>query len=350
MYNVNDVRELHIELTDKCQAQCPMCARNYNGYGTRTFIENREISFNEFKEWFPEEFLARLDNFYSCGNYGDPAFASDCLEIFAYARKCNPTAKMSLHTNGGMRNPKWWSELAKHNIEVVFAVDGFKGKHELYRKNTKFEKVIENLKAFIDAGGSACVDSLVFAHNEFETELLEDYLLKLGVKYVNFVSTTRFYEMKEFYVYNEDKNFQYSLKPPTLPPYKREPNNTLESLLNHNVRKQVVHDAVISPKCTSVKGIYVDPRGNLYPCCLIGHDYIEDDVKEILPVHTLHNISIKHTKNILGKVGLQNCKDRILYTNEVLFKDFDKTWSNEDKCLTCVNACSKTVYEYTKNV
>ena len=31
---------IHIELTDKCQAACPMCARNYNGGIERPFIKN----------------------------------------------------------------------------------------------------------------------------------------------------------------------------------------------------------------------------------------------------------------------------------------------------------------------
>jgi MoaA/NifB/PqqE/SkfB family radical SAM enzyme len=344
MYNVNDIRELHIELTDKCQAQCPMCARNYNGNGTRDFIENKEISLTQFKEWFPEEFLAHLDNFYSCGNYGDPAFASDCLEIFAYVRKCNPTAKMSLHTNGGMRNPRWWKELAQFDIKVIFAVDGFKGKHELYRKNTKFDKVIENLKAFVNAGGIATVDSLVFAHNENDVDDLEKYLLDIGVDSVNFISTTRFYEMEKFDVYDET-GIIYSLHPAQSDRFKKQPDVSLSSLLNNDFRNKLLDETDVSPRCVDVKGIYVDPRGNIYPCCLIGHDYIEDEVKEVLPIHTLHNISIKHTKEVLNKVGLQNCKDKILYTNGVLFKDFDKTWTNKDKCPTCAKACSNVMYK-----
>jgi MoaA/NifB/PqqE/SkfB family radical SAM enzyme len=29
MQQVSDIKSVHIELTDKCQAQCPMCARNF---------------------------------------------------------------------------------------------------------------------------------------------------------------------------------------------------------------------------------------------------------------------------------------------------------------------------------
>ena len=145
MQNVADIKTVHIELTDKCQAHCPMCARNYHGGAPRPFIRNGDISIEQFKEWFSPNFLSQIDNFYSCGNYGDPAFAKDCLEIYAYVRECNPNTRLAIHTNGGMRNPQWWSKLAQaigtqSNSEVIFAVDGFKGKHELYRKNTNFDK------------------------------------------------------------------------------------------------------------------------------------------------------------------------------------------------------------------
>jgi MoaA/NifB/PqqE/SkfB family radical SAM enzyme len=195
MQNVADIKTVHIELTDKCQAQCPMCARNFHGGATRPFIRNGDISIEQFKEWFPRDFLAQLNNFYSCGNYGDPCFAINCLEIYSYVRECNPTARLGIHTNGGMRNPAWWAKLAQHNIDVIFAVDGFKGKHELYRKNTKFDKVIENLKAFIDAGGNASVDSLVFLHNEHQVDELETYLLNIGVQKVNFVSYSHLFNL-----------------------------------------------------------------------------------------------------------------------------------------------------------
>ena len=148
MQLVSDIKTVHIELTDKCQAQCPMCARNFHGGALRPFIKGGDISINDFKQWFPKNFLAQLENFYSCGNYGDPAFAKDCLEIYEYVRNANDTTRLSLHTNGGMRNKDWWHRLAKTigtqaNSEVVFAIDGFKGKHELYRRNTNFDKIIE---------------------------------------------------------------------------------------------------------------------------------------------------------------------------------------------------------------
>lgn len=355
MQKISSIRQVHIELTDKCQAQCPMCARNFHGGPTRPFIKNGDISIEQFKEWFPKSFLSQLTNFYSCGNYGDPAFAKDCLEIYSYVRECNPTTRLALHTNGGMRNPDWWSKLAKvlgssANSEVVFAVDGFKGKHELYRRNTNFDKVIENMTAFIKAGGRARVDSLVFAHNEHDVEELERYLNNLGVDNVNFVSTTRFYEMDSFPVHDLDNRQVYDLKPAQRIEFKRNPNNALDQLVDQQFRNKVISAAEISPLCVSEQGIYVDPYGNILPCCWIGSDYLEEPIEEILPIHYLRNLSVQNTKNMLHDITVPNCQDKVLYnSSDFLWPKLSNYWTGENKCMTCVKVCSKALYNSRKN-
>lgn len=354
MQSISNIKSVHIELTDKCQAQCPMCARNFHGGITRTFIKNNDISIDNFKQWFPQKFLAQLTNFYSCGNYGDPAFAKDCLEIFSYVRESNPTTRLAIHTNGGMRNKEWWAKFANAigtvaNSEVIFAVDGFKGKHELYRKNTKFDKVIENLKSFIDAGGTARVDSLVFEHNEDEVDELEKYLLELGVVEVNFVSTARFYEMTEFAVLDNNGNVEYKIKPAKTPRFKQTTNYELNKLVDKDFREKVIEKSQINPRCVSDQGIYVDPRGDIFPCCWIGGEFVEQPINESLPIHYLRNLSVQVTKDMLNIINVPNCDSGILNTDGVLFGSLEDFWEGKNKCLTCIRQCSKTIYNKHKN-
>jgi len=345
MFQVNSVKQVHIELTDKCQAQCPMCARNYHGGATRPFIRNGDISIDQFKEWFPKNFLQQLTNFYSCGNYGDPAFAQDCLEIFSYVRSINSHTRLAIHTNGGMRSTEWWKELAQYNIEVIFAVDGFKGKHELYRKNTKFDKVIENLKSFIDAGGNARVDSLVFAHNENDVDELEKYLKGLGVQNVQFISTNRFYEMDTFEVHNNTGDVEYLLERAVTERFYNKPNSTLTSLLDEDVLSTSLENATIKPRCVEEQSIYIDPYGNILPCCYIGSDYLEQPIKETLPIHILRNKSMYQTQEIMKKLGVPNCKDKVLHSNNFIYNGIEEYWSSKNKCMTCAKACSNMLYD-----
>ena len=48
MYNLSDIKTLHIELTNKCQASCPMCARNLQGGVVNPFIHETEITYDFF--------------------------------------------------------------------------------------------------------------------------------------------------------------------------------------------------------------------------------------------------------------------------------------------------------------
>lgn len=351
MQKIQTIKSVHIELTDKCQAQCPMCARNFHGGKTRPFIRNGDITIEQFKQWFPQSFLSQLENFYSCGNYGDPAFARDCLEIYSYVRECNPTTRLALHTNGGMRNPEWWTKFAHalgENSEVIFAVDGFKGKHELYRKNTNFDKVIENMTAFIRAGGHARVDSLVFEHNENDVDELEKYLLSLGVSKVNFISTSRFYEMTEFKVQNNQGVTEYFIHPAKTVRFKKTPSVGLNRLVDKDFRDAAIEAATINPQCVIKQEIYVDPYGNIFPCCWIGGDYLEQPIEEILPIHHLRNLSVQNTKDMLVVVGVPNCNTGILNSQDSLFKTLSDFWTGKNKCMTCARQCSKLIYESNK--
>lgn len=350
MYKLSEITLLHIELTDKCQAACPMCARNFHGGKTRPFIKNKDITIQQFKEWFPKTFLLQLENFYSCGNYGDPALSTDCLEIFSYVREVNSNVRLAIHTNGGMRNSDWWKKLAKvlgKNSEVVFAVDGLKDTHTLYRKNTNFDKIISNLTAFVSAGGNARVDSLVFAHNQHQVTELENFLLELGVKKVNFFSTQRFYEMNQFEVQNTKGNVEYFLEPATTERFKKTTILNLEHLVDKQYRKNAIRKAVIEPKCVSENGIYVDPYGNILPCCWIGSDYLEEPIEETLPIHYLRNISVETTKLMLDDIGVPNCKDGVLYDDHQFWPTIDNYWNADEKCLTCARQCSKMIYNVT---
>ena len=348
---LDSITALHIELTDKCQAACPMCARNINGGADRPFIKNADISIDQFVQWFTPKFLSKLNNFYSCGNYGDPAFAKDCLEIYTYVRRCNPTARLALHTNGSLRTKEWWQALAKiinPNGQVIFAVDGFAGKHELYRRHTKFEKVIESIKAFVEAGGDARVDSLVFAHNEHETKELEKYLLDLGVTEVNFKSTKRFYNLGGFPVQNKDGSHAYNIYPATLPKWDVGLNDDVVKYLSPEAISNLVDNATIKPQCVTKNELYVDPYGNLLPCCWIGSDWIEEPINGNMVLQKLRDLTVENSQMIMTDVGVPNLNNANIddtLANQSMWEKLESYWIGKNKCITCVKNCSGALYE-----
>lgn len=346
------VDSVHIELTNKCQASCPMCARNYNGGREKEYLNLDEITLEKFIKWFPVDFLKKLKNFYACGNYGDPIIAQDSLEIFEYIRFHNKETRLAIHTNGSARNIEWWKRLAKilgKNSVVVFAIDGFKGQHELYRKGTNFDKIIENASAFIATGGIARADSLVFKHNENSVNDFEKYLKDIGFDSVNFKSTKRFYGNKQFPVYDQDGKFEYNLDAARTEQWRQEFKINIDNLLSKSFVSKMKENAVIEPECVKLKQVYVDTHGNFFPCCWIGFDYIDDpEPGDGSSLIAAKNNVVAESKKILEVVSVPNLKDKNILeiiNDDKLWRDLYGLWKSNDKPLQCVKSCSTTLYD-----
>jgi MoaA/NifB/PqqE/SkfB family radical SAM enzyme len=344
----NNFTDLHIELTDKCQASCPMCARNYNGGAERPFVGQNEITLEEFKEWFSPEFLKQVKNFYACGNYGDPIIAKDCLEIFEYVVECNQNIRLSIHTNGSARSVAWWKKLATimskaNSHDVVFGIDGFAESHVLYRRGTSWEKIIENATAFIESGGIANIDCLVFEHNQHEVELFKEKMLEIGFRNINFKSTARFYDMEQFPVEDTNGNLEYYLKPATEEPFKKISFLKLDQINKDiTIWKSLVNESSISPKCLNNKEIYVDALGNVLPCCWVGSDLIELPLEVKLSIQALRNKFVENTKFHFSDFLELNLKRFSIYDilkspiwNSILDIQVSKPWICSKNCKTC---------------
>lgn len=345
-----NINSIHIELTDKCQAACPMCWRNTYGAGERPHIKNIEITLEQFKQWFPVEFLKDLKHFYACGNNGDPLLAHDCLEIFEYVA-ANSNCSLAIHTNGSLRNKEWWQQAAKvlgDRGKVIFAIDGFKGEHEIYRRNTSWDKIIDNAKTFIASGGHARADCIIFKHNEDRIEELEAYLYSIGFKEVKLKPTERFYGKGEFPVYNNKFEQEYIIEPPTKSKWTQNvirPN--FVKLVDKEIFQQMLDaSAVVDSDCSKGENIYVSSSGELFPCCIIGGQ-LEARGDSIFesdnPEQIIRNRLGQSAVDLMDDLGIPNLNQKNI--SEILssldwMEKFPKHWTT-DKKFVCVRMCGK---------
>ena len=152
MFKFNELKQIHLEITNNCQASCPMCNRNINGGQDNPLIKIRNWSIDEFKNVMTPTVLNQLSSYYFCGNFGDPMLNNDLINMCQYSKDVAPGTIVTIHTNGGARNKDWWTQLAvslPKQHRVVFALDGLADTHHLYRVGTRFEDIIDNAKAFI---------------------------------------------------------------------------------------------------------------------------------------------------------------------------------------------------------
>ena len=344
----SDIRQLHIELTDRCQASCPMCMRNYFGIGTRPYIKEVDISLEKFKQWFPVEFLKNLTLFYACGSTGDSAIAKDCLEIFRYVRELNPTCCLMLYTNGSLRTTTWWQDLATvigQRGAVVFAIDGFKQSHELYRKGTNWDKIIENARTFISAGGTAKADSIVFKHNEHEIEDLTQFLKDIGFSNTRVKTTNRFYGQDTFPVHNKEHLVEYYLEPPSKENWEPSINiDTAKQLVQPIFFKQYMETVTLDPMCLANKEIYVDAHGKVFPCSQVAsvdmHDEIDPNIIEIKILKDKLNESMKELMYGIGIINLHETNIIDALKESQWGSKIFKYWNGE-KNFACVKKCGK---------
>ena len=187
MFDRNNVRHLHLETSSVCNAACPMCPREFDkGFNKDT--DAVSLSLAQIKTLFTDDFIRQLESMYMCGNYGDPAAAPECLDIFRYFREVNPNIILGMHSNGSLRNTKWWSELgsilSRKDDYCYFSVDGLKDTNHIYRINTDFDKIIDNASAFIKAGGQAHWEYIVFEHNEHQVDEAREFAKSMG--FINF--------------------------------------------------------------------------------------------------------------------------------------------------------------------
>ena len=182
--------QMHIELTNSCNAACPMCTRFFgNSPLIRPDLELGQITLDKFKKYFPKEVMDKMEVILFCGVHGDPCVARDVYEICEYIAETNPNTCVRMNTNGGMRNTEFWSKLGKlfaskengpWSWRITFSIDGLKDTNHLYRRNVVWDKLYANVKAYLDTGAQAEWDFLIFKHNEHQLQEAKDLSEELG--------------------------------------------------------------------------------------------------------------------------------------------------------------------------
>ena len=276
MYNYEDIKQVHLEVTQRCQAACPMCDRNENGGADNRHIDNSELSLADCERIFPPEFIAQLKTMYMCGNLGDPIIARDTLEIFRYFRKHNPTMWLSMNTNAEAKNEEWWRQLAEvfgRMGTVIFSVDGLRDTNHLYRQGVVWDNVERNMKAFISAGGRARWDFIIFGHNEHQVDEAEALAAKWGCEKFQRKKSGRFFTAsnkgKDKHQAQNRKGQETQLlqKPQKLD------NQNLALLKQKEIEKtygsmsDYYNKCSINCKAIDKKEIFITAEGLLMPCC-----------------------------------------------------------------------------------
>lgn len=287
MYDYEDVREVHLELTTRCNAACPQCPRNLSGGAVNPSLPLVELGLEDVKSIFTPEFVKRLRKLYACGNYGDPMVAKDTLAIFEHFRAQNGAMELGMFTNGSGRTASYWRALAKVVSYVRFSIDGLEDTNHLYRRGTEWSRIMASVDAFVGAGGRAEWDFIVFKHNEHQIEEAQALARKLGFKRFFVKKTSRFFAagtVSPKQVRERAGAPAYVLREPDNP-HLRNPAVVRLAQVAHFAEYQA--ETNITCKAAAHNRVYVSAEGLVFPCCWTGALYPPNKPAETGPLWDL---------------------------------------------------------------
>lgn len=308
-----NINSIWLDMTNWCNASCPMCAR-FDAHGNllTQFVNSTHTSLETIKNGIGEEILSKIKLFWSCGVYGDALMNPECFEIFEYVRNLNPNCLLELHTNGGIRDEKFWQKLAKINVKVVFGIDGLEDTNHLYRRGVKWNKLINNINCFISHGGWAEWKFLIFKHNQHQV----NDAIKLAKK-LNFTKFRPLISNRWELYGRKIKINDYLLEPPDINDnkfkdeynFKKMPFFPFDKPEDFNDKKPFNSITCRAHDYYGRNEVFIKSNGIVYPCCMLDNVEYSDELSNI--DNKLMNINYTKLKDILSNNYFKRISDGI---------------------------------------
>jgi MoaA/NifB/PqqE/SkfB family radical SAM enzyme len=271
MIDFKHVTALHMEFSTRCNARCPLCPRNQNGFPYNGGYKETDLNLELVKQRLTPSFVLRLRLIKVNGNFGDFVMNMQSLDILRYFRSINNKMIISISTNGGARDKSFWQAIAQPDInaDIEFCLDGLEDTHHLYRQDTSFEKVLENAGHFIAAGGKAVWKMIKFNHNLHQTDECRELSKTLGFSGFTLIDHGR----SNGTVFDRDGSISHVIGNPKDYAFKSA-RGMIKSRMNpipYKIDKE--YDTSIAPACfvKKARNIYISAEGKVYPCCWVGH-------------------------------------------------------------------------------
>jgi MoaA/NifB/PqqE/SkfB family radical SAM enzyme len=269
----------HIEISSKCTLRCPRCARQE----VPDSLINTELDLEFFQRNFTAEFIqANVEKITFCGDDGDPIYAHDLVPVIRYIKSIKPV-EIVIVTNGSHKKPAFWTELGSvldANDSVHFSIDGWDNEsNNMYRVNSDFDSILEGLVYLREASKCQIIwAAIAFKFNENNVDKMINAANRWGVDVFQLTRSTKF--GKIYPNYGKDDPLQPVDKLiSSTERFERE-----QHVLRNHVKTESLANIVafqnskeingVRPLCSiGNKGLYIDARGRLFPCCWVANRY-----------------------------------------------------------------------------
>jgi MoaA/NifB/PqqE/SkfB family radical SAM enzyme len=292
-------------------------------------LVNTELDLDFFKRNFTPDFIqSNVEKITFCGDDGDPIYAHDLIPVVRYIKSIRPV-EIVIVTNGSHKKPEWWSELGEVLTDqdtVHFSIDGWDNvSNNLYRVNSDFDSIVNGITALRSTSKCKLVwAAIAFKFNEHQLSAMQNHARVLDMDAFQLTKSTKFGSVYPDYGVNDQLEpsqafvsrshrfergcVQLSNRGavPAIP----EKNIALyRSVKNYNG---------VTPLCEiGNKGLYIDARGRLFPCCWVANRYAHNS--EWQAIATKFDLNTRTLTNVLTddfwsttfqKFGWQECQTK----------------------------------------
>ena len=379
MWNVqvSDVTDIDLECTTYCNLACPECNRTTDKE-ISSILNTTHITLENCKTWFKPTELTSLKEIRFCGAIDDALMNPELTDILDFFLDEFKIKYIDIRTNGSLRSTTWWSNFVNHLPSkhiIVFGLDGLEDTLHIYRIGADYKKVINNAKAFIDAGGIASWQFIEFEHNKHQVEEAKQLAKELGFKEFRLVSSTRPTQSENLdHVRKDGSNDKVStdVRNDEIVPTKT-PTALIKEI--SNIKKKTTQEPVqelvlvrknkkkqnITIRCEnqghgSGNRILVNALSQVAPCCFLngyfhqpyGFNKNTENINKspftFLEYPRLAELYHKHkdSENELTAMSLKHHTLKEILAGE-FFADIQDSWTTKDPIERCLEVCGKDI-------
>ena len=324
------VKVIEFEVTTTCNSFCPVCVRfqsDDDGVWLNPLVDfNQHLSVEHLTKILSDSCVSEDVELDFIGTAGDPIAHPNFLELLEVVKKLKPRARLNIHTNGGLRNTDYYKKLAEvldgFRYHFRFSIDGLEDTNHIYRIGVQWNRLIDNVRAFIKAGGEVTWQMVMFPWNKHQVNEARIFAKELGC--IGFDTRQNIYSADmELLIKKANTNFN-----------KTEFIKVKEkSFLNQEKGlKQIIDNyKYIDDECVSKEGIFVRPEGYIYPCCMFSaatYDLFQQKLLEeayFTPYEKNWNEIEKHSLNEI--------------MNHQWWTDLKTGLDNNKPCDLCIQQC-----------
>lgn len=325
-----EINHLHLELSSLCNARCPLCPRNFQGFPANTGFEETNLDLDSVQKSLHPELLSKVTVVLINGNFGDFVMNPQSVEIIQYLKQhVHRDCEIAVHTNGSARDRQFWTDLGSMNITIYFNIDGIGDINNLYRQDTNFDTIVKNAQAFIVAGGNAIWNMTVFDHNKHQVEQVKILAQQLGFAESRFRNTTRDHGP----VYNRKGTKIHWLKNDDWGWPDQIDESFIQQQINDSLHRPLPNPQHKTVSCWAKKeqSIYIAANGYVYPCCWVGHNPVN---------YKSHTGLTQWNKDIASLIANNHAPTVGIEAAMQWFESLSMTWDTNNKPRVCLHTCT----------